>query len=70
MPEFENHFAKNLSRLRAEKGLTREVISVATGISERTLGRYERGESLPRIDDAMRLAGVLSVPLVKLLFDI
>ena len=41
-------FAKKLKELRIEKGLTQEELAKKSGISLKTISRYELGETLPR----------------------
>lgn len=42
------NFAQQLKDLRKEKNLTQEELAKKTGISLRTISRYELGETLPR----------------------
>jgi transcriptional regulator with XRE-family HTH domain len=45
-----------LSELREEKGVTRRVVSAATGITEATLGNYENKFTVPNLNTADVLA--------------
>jgi len=42
------NFAQQLKDLRKERNLTQEELAKKTGISLRTISRYELGETLPR----------------------
>ena len=42
------NFAQQLKDLRKEKNLTQEELAKKTGISLRTISRYELGDTLPR----------------------
>lgn len=41
-------FATKLKKLRQEKNLTQEELAKASGISVKTISRYELGETMPR----------------------
>lgn len=44
------NFAEKLKDLRIEKGLTQEELAQKSGISLKTISRYELGETLPRTE--------------------
>lgn len=56
-----------LRALRRERGLSLQVMAARCGVSRSMLSKIERGESLPTVGVALRIAGALAVPLVQLL---
>lgn len=46
----------NLEVLRKAKGLTRAELGAALGFTERSVGRWENGESDPVLGDLRRIA--------------
>ncbi len=64
-PESFNRVKVNPSKLRlarVQAKLTRAEAGEATGISERSLARYERGEAKPKLDRLMALAYAYEKP--------
>ena len=59
-------FAENLRRIRKEKGESQRDTAKKTGLGHLNVARYERGESIPRIDIAAKLAEHLNVSLDEL----
>lgn len=59
-------FGRNLAARRHEAGFTQEVVGIRAGLHRTEIGLLERGERIPRIDTAIRLAGALDVPLSAL----
>ena len=57
-----------LKALRLDKKLTRKDVGTSTGISPKTLGSYERGESYPSLNRAHSLCKIFDAPL-DFLFD-
>ena len=58
---------ERLGRLRIAAGLgTQQALSDASGVSLRQVAAYERGESLPRWEQAIALAQALGVSLDEL----
>ena len=53
--------------IRKEKGYSQEKLSAISGVSKKTIGRWERGETMPAIADIASLSKVLEVPLGYLL---
>jgi putative transcriptional regulator len=49
--------------LRAERGLSRQVLADAVGVNYQTVGYLERGEYNPSLELAFRLSEVFSVPI-------
>ena len=61
--------AKNVRRLRQQKGLTQEELAGAARIDLTYLGGIERERRNPSLEVMGRIAAALSVPLPKLLSD-
>jgi transcriptional regulator with XRE-family HTH domain len=59
--------AKNIIRIRKERGMSSEKLAGISGIGRGYLGRVERCEQAATIDTIDRLAKALSVSLVDLL---
>lgn len=59
---------KRLRDLREEKNITQEELGKILGTSHVTIGRYENGERIPKLDILMDLANYFSVSLDFLLF--
>lgn len=55
-------FKKRLKECRKDKGLSREQLGKAAGISGRAVGLYEHGERFPGIETLLRLSEALFVP--------
>ncbi len=60
---------RNLRRIRAEKGLTMDVLEERTGVSKRTISEIERGMRTPLALTLAKLANALDVKLDDLLED-
>ncbi len=60
-------FGENLRRCRGRAGLSQEELSFRASVHRVAVGKMERGESLPRTDTLLRLAGGLGVPVQDLL---
>ncbi|MGN0246694.1 MAG: DNA (cytosine-5-)-methyltransferase [Lachnospiraceae bacterium] len=56
--------------VRKEQGLSQEFLAVQTSISRKYLSNIERQVATPSIDIAMRISGVLRVPVDKLFIDL
>ncbi len=54
-------FAKRLSQLRAEKGLTQDEVAEVLGCKRTTICNYETGYSEPRMIELIRLAELFDV---------
>jgi transcriptional regulator with XRE-family HTH domain len=61
--------AKNVGRLRRQRGLTQEELAFQAKIDLTYLGGIERGKRNPSLLVMARIAKALSVPLPKLLSD-
>ena len=56
-------FPKRLQQLREQKGINRKTLSELCGLSKNTIARYERGERVPKLDDAEAIADFFDVSL-------
>lgn len=54
-------FGKNLHRARKAAGLSQEETAVRASLHRTEIGLLERGERLPRIDTAIKLASAVGV---------
>ena len=59
-------FAKTIYELRKEKGLTQKQLSEMVGCSSAAIGWYERGEKIPTLETASKIADALDVSIDKL----
>ena len=59
-------FARNLRKIRVEKGFSQEKLADLTGLHRTYVGSVERGERNISIDNMERFARSLGVPLAKL----
>ncbi len=62
-------FAENLRKYREEHNYLQTDIAKALHISDRTVGLWERGETMPRLDLALKLSAFLGVSLNDLVND-
>lgn len=58
--------AKNVRRARADAGFSQEEVCIRASLHRTEIGLLERGEHLPRIDTAVKLAGAVGVPVAHL----
>lgn len=63
-------FGKNLMRARADAGLSQEEVGIRAALHRTEIGLLERGERIPRLDTAAKLAGAVGVPVAELLAGI
>ena len=56
-------FGRNLAAARRRCGFSQEEAAVRASLHRTEIGLLERGERLPRIDTAIKLAGAVGVPL-------
>jgi transcriptional regulator with XRE-family HTH domain len=69
MQDWRAILARNVSRLRRQKGLTQEELAFEAKIDLTYMGSIERGRRNPSLLVMARIAKALSVPLPKLLGD-
>ncbi|HET9814081.1 MAG TPA: helix-turn-helix transcriptional regulator [Sphingomicrobium sp.] len=60
-------FGRNLATARKRSGFSQEEVAVRASLHRTEIGLLERGERMPRIDTAIKLAGAVSVPVAALL---
>ena len=60
-------FSDRLKELREKNDMTQEQLAKVSGVSPRTIQRYECGTSRPRLDAAEKLAKALNIPVDQLL---
>lgn len=61
--------ARNLRRLRAERGISQEALADLAGLHRTYVGAIERGERNVSIDNIGKLAAAFEISLSKLLED-
>jgi transcriptional regulator with XRE-family HTH domain len=59
--------ARNLRRLRRERGLSQEELADRAGLNRNCVGMVEREENAPTVDVLERLATALKVEAIDLL---
>lgn len=62
-PEMKTRFGHNLARCREGAEVSQEELSFRASIHRTEVSLLERGERMPRVDTALRIAGSLGVPL-------
>ena len=62
-PEMKARLGQNLARCREGAGVSQEELSFRASIHRTEVSLLERGERMPRVDTALRLAGSLGVAL-------
>jgi transcriptional regulator with XRE-family HTH domain len=62
-PEMKIRFGQNLARCRERADLSQEELSFRASIHRTEVSLLERGERMPRVDTALRIAGSLGVAL-------
>ena len=60
---------EKITRLKKLKNLSQVALAEATGISRDAISKYERGDSIPSVDYAKRIAEALGVSLDYLVSD-
>ena len=60
-------FGANVNRARMRAGVSQEDLAVRASLHRTEIGLLERGERLPRLDTALKLAGALGVPFADLI---
>lgn len=57
----------NLETLRVLSGLSRKQLGEALGLAERSIGRYENGESEPALGELRKMAAFFGVTVAYLI---
>ena len=60
---------EKITKLKKIKNLSQVALAEATGISRDAISKYERGDSIPSVDYAKRIADTLGVSLDYLVSD-
>ena len=60
---------EKITKLKKLKNLSQVALAEATGISRDAISKYERGDSVPSVDYAKRIADALGVSLDYLMSD-
>jgi ribosome-binding protein aMBF1 (putative translation factor) len=63
-------FGRNLAEARGWAGLSQTELGEQLSLRYQQIGKLERGEQLPRLDQIVRLAEVLGLQVRDLLFEI
>jgi transcriptional regulator with XRE-family HTH domain len=63
-------FGDNLRHARKDAGLSQEEAGIRASLHRTEVGLLERGERIPRIDTAIKLAGAVSASLGELVAGI
>jgi transcriptional regulator with XRE-family HTH domain len=58
--------ARNLRRLRRERGFSQEELADLAGINRNYVGMVEREENAPTVDVLEQLAGALNIEVIEL----
>ena len=64
------HYGMHLQALRQNIGLSRDEVSMRSGISRSTIAKIEAGISIPSIETMIRLAKTLKLRLPTLLLKV
>lgn len=56
-------FGRNLARCRRRAGISQEEAGIRASLHRTEIGLLERGERIPRIDTAIKVAGAVGVTL-------
>jgi transcriptional regulator with XRE-family HTH domain len=62
-PEMKARFGENLARCREGAGIAQEELGFRASIHRTEVSLLERGERMPKVDTALRIAGSLGVAL-------
>jgi transcriptional regulator with XRE-family HTH domain len=69
IPALRSTLARNIRRLRAERGISQEVLADLAGLHRTYVGSIERGERNISIDNIAKLAAAFGIAAGKLLED-
>ena len=67
---YRQQLAAKLRGARAEAGLTQKEVEAATGITQRSLSRYERAADAIEFEELLQLAALYDVPLERILDEV
>lgn len=57
---------QNVLSLRTKKGLTQEELAQEIGVARQTVAKWESGEAIPDLDNAIRMAEIFDISLDSL----
>ena len=63
-------FGRNLAEVREWEGLSQKQLAHRIGMSQSDVGRWERGERVPRLDYVVKLADAVGLQVRDLLYGI
>lgn len=58
---------ENISRLRKTAGLTQEALAERMGVAQCTIGSWEYGRKMPRVERIYELSRIFGVPMSEIL---
>ena len=67
MAEVKHDLARNLKRIRSEKGVAQERLALDAGVDRTVVSKIEREVGNPGIETLLKLANQLNVTIVELL---
>ena len=67
MAEVKHDLARNLKRIRSEKGVAQERLALDAGVDRTVVSKIEREVGNPSIETLLKLANQLNVSIVELL---
>lgn len=67
MAEVKHDLARNLKRIRSEKGVAQERLALDAGVDRTVVSKIEREVGNPSIETLLKLANQLNVTIVELL---
>ena len=67
--EYEKNFSRNVRRLRKKLGMTQKQLADATGYSEKSVSKWERGPSIPAVATLFAIARALNTNMETLFLD-
>lgn len=65
--DWHKEFVLRLTRSLRRKGYTQKMLAEQLNVSQPTVSSWMSGRALPRVDDAVKIAHILKVPIVDLI---
>lgn len=63
----QNYFSTNIRFIREQRGLTQEQLANIIGKDYSTIGKWENGTRSPIMEDVLKIADILDIPIEELL---